>query len=45
MSLACDFRIAAENAKIGFTFVKVGIHPGHLLHQPTTQLLYILISI
>ncbi len=28
MTLACDFRIAAENAKIGFTFVKIGIHPG-----------------
>mmetsp|Transcript_19825 Transcript_19825/g.28511 ORF Transcript_19825/g.28511 Transcript_19825/m.28511 type:complete len:286 (-) Transcript_19825:61-918(-) len=28
MTLACDFRIAAENARIGFTFVKLGIHPG-----------------
>lgn len=28
MTLGCDFRIAAENAKIGFTFVKLGIHPG-----------------
>eukprot|EP00604_Paraphysomonas_vestita_P002399 CAMPEP_0174819668 /NCGR_PEP_ID=MMETSP1107-20130205/3052_1 /TAXON_ID=36770 /ORGANISM="Paraphysomonas vestita, Strain GFlagA" /LENGTH=178 /DNA_ID=CAMNT_0016033615 /DNA_START=310 /DNA_END=846 /DNA_ORIENTATION=+ len=28
MTLACDFRIAAENAKIGFTFTKLGIHPG-----------------
>lgn len=29
MTLGCDFRIAAENAKIGFTFVKLGIHPGN----------------
>ena len=28
MTLACDFRIASETAKIGFTFVKIGIHPG-----------------
>jgi enoyl-CoA hydratase len=28
MTLACDFRIAADNAKIGFTFAKLGIHPG-----------------
>jgi enoyl-CoA hydratase/carnithine racemase len=28
MTLACDMRIAATNAKIGFTFSKLGIHPG-----------------
>ncbi len=25
---ACDIRYAAESAKIGFTFVKLGLHPG-----------------
>ena len=30
MTLGCDFRIAAEDAKIGFTFVKLGIHPGNV---------------
>lgn len=25
---ACDIRICAENAKLGFTFVKLGLHPG-----------------
>ena len=25
---ACDIRIAAEGAKLGFTFVKLGLHPG-----------------
>lgn len=28
MTLACDMRIAASNAKLGFTFAKLGIHPG-----------------
>eukprot|EP00595_Chromulina_sp_UTEXLB2642_P000085 CAMPEP_0196761958 /NCGR_PEP_ID=MMETSP1095-20130614/1278_1 /TAXON_ID=96789 ORGANISM="Chromulina nebulosa, Strain UTEXLB2642" /NCGR_SAMPLE_ID=MMETSP1095 /ASSEMBLY_ACC=CAM_ASM_000446 /LENGTH=178 /DNA_ID=CAMNT_0042112103 /DNA_START=213 /DNA_END=749 /DNA_ORIENTATION=- len=28
MTLACDIRIANENAKLGFTFPKLGIHPG-----------------
>tara|TARA_R110000823_G_scaffold132777_4_gene261201 strand:- start:8184 stop:8918 length:735 start_codon:yes stop_codon:yes gene_type:complete len=28
MTLACDIRIAAEGAKIGFTFAKMGILPG-----------------
>lgn len=34
MTLGCDFRIAAEDAKIGFTFVKLGIHPGKPFLQP-----------
>ncbi len=25
---ACDIRICSENAKLGFTFVKLGLHPG-----------------
>lgn len=28
LTLACDLRIAAEDAKIGFTFIKLGINPG-----------------
>lgn len=28
MSLGCDFRIVSNEAKLGFTFVKLGIHPG-----------------
>jgi enoyl-CoA hydratase/carnithine racemase len=28
MTLACDFRLASDNAKLGFTFAKLGIHPG-----------------
>ena len=28
MTLACDMRIASDNAKLGFTFAKLGIHPG-----------------
>ncbi|MCP4756751.1 MAG: enoyl-CoA hydratase/isomerase family protein, partial [Proteobacteria bacterium] len=35
LATACDMRIAAENAKIGFTFARIGLHPGmgaeHLL--------------
>lgn len=27
LALACDYRIAAETAKLGETFVKIGIHP------------------
>jgi 2-(1,2-epoxy-1,2-dihydrophenyl)acetyl-CoA isomerase len=27
LALACDFRIASENAKLGETFVRIGIHP------------------
>ncbi len=25
---ACDVRVCADNAKLGFTFVKLGLHPG-----------------
>ena len=28
LTLACDLRIASEKAKFGFTFVKIGMHPG-----------------
>ena len=28
ISLACDIRLASSTAKIGFTFSKIGIHPG-----------------
>ena len=28
MTLGCDFRIASNDARLGFTFVKLGIHPG-----------------
>lgn len=28
MTLACDIRIASSTAKLGFTFTKLGIHPG-----------------
>jgi len=27
LALACDYRIASENAMLGETFVKIGIHP------------------
>src|SRR3954469_11262608 len=27
LALACDFRIASDNAKLGETFVRIGIHP------------------
>jgi 2-(1,2-epoxy-1,2-dihydrophenyl)acetyl-CoA isomerase len=27
LALACDLRIASENAAIGFTFLRVGLHP------------------
>lgn len=37
MALACDIRLAAEGAKLGFTFLALGLHPGmattHLLPQ------------
>lgn len=48
LALACDIRIAANDAKLGFTFVKLGLHPGmaasHLLpavvgHQIASRLL------
>ncbi len=28
MTLACDIRVASTTAKLGFTFAKLGIHPG-----------------
>lgn len=28
LACACDIRIAAENSKMGFTFTKLGLHPG-----------------
>jgi enoyl-CoA hydratase/carnithine racemase len=28
IALACDYRVAAKQAKMGVTFVRVGIHPG-----------------
>ena len=28
LTLACDMRLAASNSKIGFTFAKIGLHPG-----------------
>ncbi|HSR10021.1 MAG TPA: enoyl-CoA hydratase-related protein, partial [Thermodesulfobacteriota bacterium] len=28
LSLACDIRIASDKAKFGFTFAKIGMHPG-----------------
>lgn len=35
VALACDIRLAAESARMGFTFVNLGLHPGmatlHLL--------------
>ncbi|HET7437374.1 MAG TPA: enoyl-CoA hydratase [Thermoanaerobaculia bacterium] len=27
LALACDYRIAAQNAKLGETFVRIGLHP------------------
>jgi 2-(1,2-epoxy-1,2-dihydrophenyl)acetyl-CoA isomerase len=27
LALACDYRIASENAKLGETFVRIGLHP------------------
>ena len=36
-ALACDVRIAADDAKLGVTFVRIGLHPGmgatHLLER------------
>ncbi len=28
LACACDFRVAVESAKLGFTFLKLGLHPG-----------------
>jgi enoyl-CoA hydratase len=28
VACACDFRVASSNAKLGFTFLKLGLHPG-----------------
>ncbi|QQR80971.1 MAG: enoyl-CoA hydratase/isomerase family protein [Deltaproteobacteria bacterium] len=28
MTLACDFRVASVNAKMGVNFVKIGLSPG-----------------
>ncbi len=28
LALACDFRVAASEAKLGLNFVKIGLHPG-----------------
>jgi len=28
LPLACDMRVAASSSKIGFTFAKIGLHPG-----------------
>lgn len=28
LACACDFRVAADSAKLGFTFLKLGLHPG-----------------
>jgi enoyl-CoA hydratase/carnithine racemase len=28
LPLACDMRLASKNSKIGFTFAKIGLHPG-----------------
>lgn len=28
LAVACDMRIVAENAKLGFTFATLGLHPG-----------------
>lgn len=28
LSLACDIRIASDNAKLGFNFLSLGLHPG-----------------
>jgi len=28
LALACDMRLAADNAMMGFTFAKIGLHPG-----------------
>lgn len=48
LALACDLRVCARNAKLGLTFVGLGLHPGmgatHLLptlvgHQTASRLL------
>jgi len=28
VACACDFRVAADSTKLGFTFLKLGLHPG-----------------
>jgi enoyl-CoA hydratase len=28
LACACDFRVAADTTKLGFTFLKLGLHPG-----------------
>ena len=28
LAMACDVRVAAESARLGFTFVGLGLHPG-----------------
>lgn len=28
LPMACDMRLASSDAKIGFTFIKIGLHPG-----------------
>ena len=28
LTLACDFRVAVSSAKLGFNFVRIGLHPG-----------------
>ena len=28
VACACDFRVAADTTKLGFTFLKLGLHPG-----------------
>jgi enoyl-CoA hydratase len=28
VACACDFRVASDTTKLGFTFVKLGLHPG-----------------
>lgn len=40
--MACDMRVISEKAKLGFTFVKLGLHPGvgfHLEESPELALI------
>ena len=32
-AMACDIRVVSEKAKLGFTFVKLGLHPGMDYHR------------